>query len=60
MDNTALESGANFETFWTVAVSQALVLAGVTARMAMVLILSGHPIDMSTLHWNGSSHFMSF
>ena len=60
MDNTALESGANFETFRTVAVSQALVLAGVTARMAIVLILSGHPIDMSTLHWNGSSHFMSF
>jgi membrane protease YdiL (CAAX protease family) len=60
MENTDLESGADFGTFRTVAVSQALVLAGVTAGTAIILVLSGHPIDMSTLHWNGSSHYMSF
>jgi hypothetical protein len=36
------------------------LLSGVTAGTAIVLALSGNPIDMSTIYWNGSSHYMSF
>ena len=60
MANAAVGTGADFGTFRSVAMSQALVLVGVTAATAIVLALSGHPIDMSTLHWNGSSQYMSF
>lgn len=58
--NAAVGTGADFGTFRSVAMSQALVLVGVTAATAIVLALSGHGIDMSTLHWNGSSQYTSF
>jgi membrane protease YdiL (CAAX protease family)/Ca2+-binding EF-hand superfamily protein len=39
--------------------SQALTLFGVTAATAMTLAASGHPFDLSSIHWNGSAEFYS-
>jgi len=52
--------GADHPTLRSVAMSQALVLMGVTVTTAAVLAATGHPVDMSSLHWNGSSDFFSF
>jgi membrane protease YdiL (CAAX protease family) len=53
-------TGADHSTLRSVAMAQALVLLGVTIATASVLAVSGHPIDMSTLHWNGGTEFFSF
>jgi membrane protease YdiL (CAAX protease family) len=53
-------TGADFDALRSVAMSQALVLLGVTLTTAFVLAATGHPIDMSSLHWNGSNEFFSF
>lgn len=54
------DTGADHSALRSVAMSQALVLIGVTLTTAGVLAWSGHPIDMSSLHWNGDNSFVSF
>lgn len=56
----AQATGADHAALRAVAMSQALVLLGVTVATAIVLAVTDHPIDMSSLHWNGSSEFFSF
>lgn len=53
-------TGADYTTLRAVATSQGLVLLGATAVSAIALAVTGHPIDMSALHWNGASEFFSF
>lgn len=57
---SAVVNGADYAAFQSVAMSQVFALLGVTLVTAIVLAVSGHPIDMSTLHWNGSNQFVPF
>jgi membrane protease YdiL (CAAX protease family) len=52
-------TGAHLTTIHSIATSQALALFGVTAATAIALAASGHPVDLSSIHWNGSTEFYS-
>jgi membrane protease YdiL (CAAX protease family) len=56
---TERSTGAHLPTIHSIAMSQALALFCVTAATYMALAASGHPVDLSSFHWNGSTEFYS-
>jgi hypothetical protein len=39
------------------ATTQAFALLGVTSMTALVMVISGHGVDLNSIHWNGSDIF---
>lgn len=51
------KTGVQMGVIRTLAMSQTLALAGATAAAAMAMTLTGHPLDLNSIHWNGSENF---
>lgn len=54
------KSGVSFQLIRAICFSQAVMLFVATVAAAGMLFLSGNPVDLSLLHWNGAASFTSF
>lgn len=50
-------NAVHLPTIRSIAMSQALALFAVTTATAITFTASGHPADLSSIHWNGSNEF---